>query len=236
MSVRPSMCLFCPQEKCSAVTGWNFRDRLQSTGASHCTGKSALGLLWDRSHGKLIYWFRRWNIWRCLRSYVYLHFSCFEGVSHCIPYFIGESISGVPREWSPFLTFTSVHHRNGRWCRSIKISDNCLIFTSKLNIFDLSLFFDSSFYNITNLKVAGSDPDEVDFFNWPNPSSRTMALVSAQPLTQMITRNILGMFLGVKGGRRVRLTTLPPSMSLCLKNVGTSTSHNPMGLHGLLQG
>jgi hypothetical protein len=28
----------------------------------------------------------------------------------------------------------------------------------------------------TSGKVAGSSPDEVDFFNLPNPSSRTMAL------------------------------------------------------------
>jgi hypothetical protein len=35
-----------------------------------------------------------------------------------------------------------------------------------------------------------SSPDEVDFFNWPNPSSRTMALGSTQPLTEMSTRNI----------------------------------------------
>jgi hypothetical protein len=33
---------------------------------------------------------------------------------------------------------------------------------------------------------------EVDFFNWPNPSSRTMALVSTQPLTDMSTRNLPG--------------------------------------------
>jgi hypothetical protein len=32
-------------------------------------------------------------------------------------------------------------------------------------------------------------PDEEDFFNLPNPSSRTMAL-STQPLTEMSTRNI----------------------------------------------
>jgi hypothetical protein len=33
--------------------------------------------------------------------------------------------------------------------------------------------------------------DEViGFFNWPNPSSRTMALVSTQPLTEMSTRNL----------------------------------------------
>jgi hypothetical protein len=35
-------------------------------------------------------------------------------------------------------------------------------------------------------------PDEVDFFNVPNPSSRTMALGSTQPLTEMNTRNLPG--------------------------------------------
>jgi hypothetical protein len=35
-------------------------------------------------------------------------------------------------------------------------------------------------------------PDEVDFFNLPNPSSRNMALESTQPLTEMSTRNIPG--------------------------------------------
>jgi hypothetical protein len=45
----------------------------------------------------------------------------------------------------------------------------------------------------TSRKVVGSIPDEVTgFFNWSNPSSRTMALGSAQPLTEMSTRNILG--------------------------------------------
>jgi hypothetical protein len=35
-------------------------------------------------------------------------------------------------------------------------------------------------------------PDEVDFFNLPNPSSHTMALQSTQPLTEMSTRNFPG--------------------------------------------
>jgi hypothetical protein len=35
-------------------------------------------------------------------------------------------------------------------------------------------------------------PDEVDFFNLPNPSSRTTALGSTQPLTEMSTRNSPG--------------------------------------------
>jgi hypothetical protein len=33
-------------------------------------------------------------------------------------------------------------------------------------------------------------PDEVDFFNLPNPSSRTVALGLTQPLTEMSTRNL----------------------------------------------
>jgi hypothetical protein len=35
-------------------------------------------------------------------------------------------------------------------------------------------------------------PDEVDFFNLPNLSSRTMALGSSQPITEMSTRNLPG--------------------------------------------
>jgi hypothetical protein len=42
----------------------------------------------------------------------------------------------------------------------------------------------------TSRNVAGSIPDEViGFFNWPNPSSRTMVLGSTQPLTEMSTRS-----------------------------------------------
>jgi hypothetical protein len=35
-------------------------------------------------------------------------------------------------------------------------------------------------------------PDEVDFFNLSNPSNRTMALESTQPLIEMSTRNLPG--------------------------------------------
>jgi hypothetical protein len=58
------------------------------------------------------------------------------------------------------------------------------------------------------MKVVGSIPDEVvGFFNLRTTSSRTMTLGSIQPLTEMCTK----IFLGVKGGWRVRLTTSPPS-------------------------
>jgi hypothetical protein len=60
-----------------------------------------------------------------------------------------------------------------------------------------------------------------------------MTLGSPQPLTKMNTRSLSG----DKVRLRLRLTTLPPSVSrLSRQNVGTSTSHNPMGLHGLLHG
>jgi hypothetical protein len=50
------------------------------------------------------------------------------------------------------------------------------------------------------------------FFSLPNPSSRTVVLGLTQPLTDMSTRNLPGGG-GVNGGRRVRLTALPPSAS-----------------------
>jgi hypothetical protein len=90
---------------------------------------------------------------------------------------------------------------------------------------------------ITQHAVAASIPEEaIGFlFNLPNPFSRIMTLGPTQPLKEMSTKNLPG---AVKGGRRVRLTTSPPSVSRLFSNlvdVGASTSHNPLGLHGLLQ-
>jgi hypothetical protein len=72
----------------------------------------------------------------------------------------------------------------------------------------------------TSRKVAGSSPNEVDFiFNLPNPSSRTMALGSTQPLTEMSTKSLSG----GKGEayRHKRLTTSPPSVNrLSRQDVG----------------
>jgi hypothetical protein len=72
-------------------------------------------------------------------------------------------------------------------------------------------------HHATSRKVAGSSPDEViGFSNWRNPSSRTMALGSTQPLREMSTRNL------PESKEQQALKTWQP--------------HNPMGLHSLLQG
>jgi hypothetical protein len=70
--------------------------------------------------------------------------------------------------------------------------------------------------------------------NLPNPSSGTMTLGSTQPITEMSTRNL-------RGGkdRRARKSdnfTAICERADCLENVKASTSHNSVGLHGLLQG
>jgi hypothetical protein len=57
-----------------------------------------------------------------------------------------------------------------------------------------------------------------------------------QPLTEMSTRNIkIIMFLWSKV-RRVRRTENLTAICDCLDNVGSLTSHNPIGLHSLLRG
>jgi hypothetical protein len=60
-----------------------------------------------------------------------------------------------------------------------------------------------------------------------------MALRSTQPLTEMSTRNL-------PGGKGMLVRKADNLTAICepivLETVGASTSHNTMGLHGLVQG
>jgi hypothetical protein len=62
--------------------------------------------------------------------------------------------------------------------------------------------------------------EEVNFFNLPNLSSRTMTLGSTQPLIETSTRN----FPGGKSGRRLGLTISPTTVCRMSENVGASTT------------
>ena len=76
-------------------------------------------------------------------------------------------------------------------------------------------------------KVVGSIPDGViGIFHWHNPSGRTVALGSTQPLTEISTRNISW------GWRRPvrKADNLTTFMCRLSWNLGTSTSWNPQGL------
>jgi hypothetical protein len=70
----------------------------------------------------------------------------------------------------------------------------CYLYVTSLTFTVLSRSFLLIFLFPHNLKfVAGSIPgDVIRFSNWLNPSSRNVALVSTQPLTEMSTRNIPG--------------------------------------------
>jgi hypothetical protein len=59
-----------------------------------------------------------------------------------------------------------------------------------------------------------------------------MSRVSTQPLTEMSTRNLPG-GKGRPARKADNLTAICEPI-FCL-NMGSSTSHNPIGLHGLLQ-
>jgi hypothetical protein len=58
-----------------------------------------------------------------------------------------------------------------------------------------------------------------------------MALGSTQPLTEMSTGNLHG-----AKGPPARKDNNHTAICEPIENVAASTSHNPMGLHGLLQG
>ena len=78
----------------------------------------------------------------------------------------------------------------------VRTKDICTVTTERVNVFLIS---NCQRYAVaqwlrrcaSNRKVAGSIPDGViGILHWHNPSDRTMALGSTEPLTEMSTRSI----------------------------------------------
>jgi hypothetical protein len=109
------------------------------------------------------------------------------------------------------------------WVEEFFMLSHCILFLTRLV---LTLYLYTWGHYATSRKVAASIPSEaIGFFNWPNPSSRTMALRSTQPLTEMSTRNV-----PVDKWRPARKAeNSPPSVSQLYRKCGNLDVSQPHG-------
>jgi hypothetical protein len=103
-----------------------------------------------------------------------------------------KQLDGNLQEFDPLDHFPGL---NDIYCSVLRSIDpkNHYVWTRDLAINNFSQLVNPLRHYATSRNVAGSIPDEaIGFFNWPNPSCRTMSLESSQPLREMSTRNLSG--------------------------------------------
>jgi hypothetical protein len=99
-----------------------------------------------------------------------------------IGFYSGGGGAEVARTWSGMFTYIQCWKMYGH-------ITNQWYFLMGFTVTNLHFTLSQKF--ATNRKVAGSIPDGVIWiFHWHNPSYRTIALGSTQPLTEMSTRSI----------------------------------------------
>jgi hypothetical protein len=72
-------------------------------------------------------------------------------------------------------------------------------------------------WGTSSQKVANSIPDVIGFFNWSNPSNRSMALRSIQSVIEMSNRNLPR----CKGQAGCKANNPPPSVSVLSRKYGS---------------
>jgi hypothetical protein len=138
---------------------------------------------------------------------------------------------------SPSLEWLQSPHPGSSRCALILLLSLCR--QNKLTYTSVHFYWSKQWsswlmYCTTSRKTVGSIFDGViGIFHLNNPSGRTMALESTQPLIRMSTRNISCWEVVGKGGRCVVPTTLPPLCFYCLELFAPRVPENVRACPGL---